>query len=265
MPPTPTSAKPRSLRRLVLACSVALPLAFAAPAQAEGPPAAEPNRGQMAAAKKFFDRGQALYKEGKYDAAWVEFSSAYEIAPLPDLVYNLARCEEQMGRKRDAIQHYNEFLRLSPNDRDADNIRNTVTRLELEATGATARIKPKGVQSQPTAAPPKSPSKLPVLYSLVTGGAAVAFLVIGGASLGVASSRYGSLSGSCAPSCTDEQVATVRTPANVGYAFLTLGALAGVATAVLVPLELRWHKQKQSQLTTALSFTGSSVALTGRF
>src|SRR5262245_54854214 len=40
-----------------------------------------------------FERGLALYDDGDYDAALVEFSRAYELSPTYKVLYNIAKIE----------------------------------------------------------------------------------------------------------------------------------------------------------------------------
>ena len=87
------------------------PNGTANPPPNEPPP---PTEAQLQAGKAFFLRGQRLYLDGKYGAAWLEFSSAYEITSSPDLIVNMARCKEKMNHPLEATEHYREFLRLRP-------------------------------------------------------------------------------------------------------------------------------------------------------
>lgn len=222
-----------------------------------------PSKAQMSAGKKFFIRGQELYQEGKYEAAWIEFSSAYEIAPLPDLVFNMARCEVKMNRVKEAIGHYREFLRMRPDDPESGRIRDEITRLErqLNGTGDPLPIAP-----PPAPAPPPQ-RRFPVAGALL-GGGTVLFLVFGGAAVGVATSRFNDLQATCKPTCSDEQVQTVRTPLNAGYAMFGLAAVAAVATAVVLPFELGVFgkdKDKEKSSKVALRLGLGSLEVAGRF
>lgn len=270
----------RSLSTLGCTLFVGTLLSFApawagpgAPASSAGSTAAPPlSKAQIVAAKTFFDRGQKLYSEGKYEAAWIEFSSAYEIAPLPDLIFNLARCEVKMGRTKEAIAHYREFLAAVPNDPAAPRIRTEIETLERRQQGlpepttttATAAATPDGTPST-TSNPASGGRKFPLASALLGGGTAL-FVLFGGVAVGVATSRYGTLSEpppvGCKPTCSDEQVGSVRTPLNAGYAMFGLAAVAAVATAVVLPFELGlFNREKKVSL-----FVGpNSLGVAGRF
>lgn len=194
----------------------------------------------MAAGKQFFLRGQELYQQGNYQAAWLEFSSAYEISPLPDLAFNLAQCELKMGRTKDAIAHYREFLAAKPNDPESASIRETIARLEQQTNGTPP----------PAAAPPPPPPpqrrRLPVI-SIALGSSALLFTLFGGIAVGVATSHYNSLASSCKPNCAHEDVQQVGTALNAGYAMFGLAGAAAVGAAIALPFELRAARSGSEQ------------------
>src|SRR5262245_36043795 len=76
----------RSLRCLAFSASIAVTLAATGPARADGNPTPE----ARAEARSRFDRGIQLFEEGNAAVALSEFKRAYEIAPHPTVLYNLA-------------------------------------------------------------------------------------------------------------------------------------------------------------------------------
>lgn len=214
----------------------------ASPAHAADAPvyvAPPPSKAQLTAGKKFFERGQQLYQEGKYEAAWIEFSSAYEIAALPDLVFNLARCEVKMGRWKEAAAHYREFLAAKPGDPETAHLEAEIKRLDRRAQGLPDEETPSATAPLPT---PAAERKIPLAGALL-GGGAVLFAVAGGISLGIGAGRYNDavalreMGTDCGP-CTEEQKSAIRTPLNAGYAMFGLAAVSAIAAAIVVPFEL---------------------------
>jgi hypothetical protein len=63
-----------------------------------------------AEANRHFQEGVELYGEGKFEEALVEFERAYEIAPHPLVLYNLAGTNRELSHYDDAIQYYERFL-----------------------------------------------------------------------------------------------------------------------------------------------------------
>lgn len=69
-------------------------------------------------ARAFFERGVAMFRRRRYDAALQAFTAAYRFAPLPEVIYNLAVASERTGHSQDAIDYYREYLRARPNGAD---------------------------------------------------------------------------------------------------------------------------------------------------
>lgn len=205
----------------------------------------------LAAGRAFFEKGQAYFQAGKYQAAWVEFSSAYQIVEMPDLLFNIARCEAKMGRSADAAKHYRQFLEVKPDDPDADNIRRQIDVLE----GRTV------VASAPTGSSAASPRSIPWIAT-ATGGAGL-LLVLGGAgALGAASSTYYSLQMECGSACDPSKTDGGRTQSAVGYSLLAVGFAAMASAAVILPFEL---KKKDAATKVALTLTPGGLAVLGRY
>jgi tetratricopeptide (TPR) repeat protein len=112
------------------------------------------------AAREHFMRGVDLYSQANYPNAWLEFSAAYQIVPLIDLLNNMARCEVRMGRPRDALDHFKRFIAARPNDQDAEYINQEIARLEGEL-GRRASSGPAPDQTEaPTSKPPPHASSV---------------------------------------------------------------------------------------------------------
>ena len=57
-----------------------------------------------------FKSGVALFKEAKYAEALAEFERAYEIAPHPLVLYNIAGCHRELSHYAEAVTYYGRFL-----------------------------------------------------------------------------------------------------------------------------------------------------------
>lgn len=254
------SNKRVSLAQTALLCALSLAGVQQGLADEEPPPARQqpephsPSKAQMKAGQTFFNRGQQLFQEGKYEAAWLEFSAAYEIAPNPDLILNIAECKVKMNRPKEALTHYREFLRLRPDSLEGARVRGEVARLEAEVNG-------------PPPAPSSPSRRFPVVGSVLA-GSTLLFVVFGGAAVGVGMSRFNELSTTCKPLCSDEQVQNVRTPLNAGYAMFGLAAVTAVAAAIALPLELKVFnkaKEKDKGANVALGLGLGTLTFAGRF
>src|SRR5262249_47039491 len=128
-----------------------------------------------AQSRHHYDLGRAAYERGELATALAEFKEAYAIVPIPDLIYNMARCQEQLGQFREAAQSYRVFIATLPEGSE---------RWQLEA-----HIKQ--MESSPEVAPSPAPralaaKKTPVYrrWWLWTGVAAVV-VVAAGVGIGV--------------------------------------------------------------------------------
>ncbi|HEY0194153.1 MAG TPA: hypothetical protein VGC42_23710 [Kofleriaceae bacterium] len=91
---------------------VALALVLAAPAAAapRRPPASGKKTPAQQEADRHFKSGVALFKETKYAEALAEFQRAYDIAPHPLVLYNIAGCQRELSQYGDAVAAYTRFL-----------------------------------------------------------------------------------------------------------------------------------------------------------
>ena len=119
-------------------------------------------------AKRHFAAGAALYDQGKYNDAIVEFSAARDVRPAPAFDFNIARCYDRLERLRDAVTWYERYLATDPPLEGDGGARARGWRILEERIGKErARV------------------RYPVAVPVVLAGAAVAFWVAGGALYGV--------------------------------------------------------------------------------
>lgn len=108
-----------------------------------------------AEARAMFTRGVEAFRAKRYEVALTAFTAARSIAPLPELEYNLARACEELGRSRDAIDHYRAFLHhATPEEAEA-------TRARIAALEARAKQAPSGEGSATSPPPRPKASKRP--------------------------------------------------------------------------------------------------------
>lgn len=81
---------------------------------APAPIAADP--AELERAKGHFKQGIAFAKSGDCSAAIVELKAAYAIVPRPNMLYNIAQCEERLFRYDLAVKYYEQYLAEAPAD-----------------------------------------------------------------------------------------------------------------------------------------------------
>lgn len=96
----------------------------------------------VARAKACFETAQQAYAEGKLPAAREGFTCAYELAPSPELAWNLARVYERMGEVSQSIRFYRLYLASTPADaRTRKDVEHRVAALEALRQRQSAQVK----------------------------------------------------------------------------------------------------------------------------
>jgi len=118
-----------------------LALALAVAAGTSRAAAAEPvSAGARKEARAHFARARAFQESGAYDQAIAEYQASYLLAPLPDLIFNLAQCARLKGDRRSALAGYSRYLALAPDGRGAADARKQVAQLNREIAQEEARL-----------------------------------------------------------------------------------------------------------------------------
>src|SRR4029079_16137461 len=99
-------------------------------------PADQQQTEEQKEADKHFKSGVALFKEAKFAEALAEFERAYEIAPHPLVLYNIAGCHRELSHYSEAVSYYHRFLAEGPGK--VPDARLTAAQDELD--GILARI-----------------------------------------------------------------------------------------------------------------------------
>lgn len=120
------------MRIAALAAFLAAAPAALEAAPARGRPAPRPAQSrEQREADRHFRSGVALFKDGKYAEALAEFERAYEIAPHPLVLYNIASCHRQLSHYADAVTYYRRFLAEGKGTASAERLAGA--RAELDA------------------------------------------------------------------------------------------------------------------------------------
>ena len=141
--PRRVSTRTAALTPVLLAAAVATSLAAlaAAPAWAQDATttgtAADGAEATSPEADAAAERGKALYREGKYVEALLEFQRAYELRPTSALSYNIARCYEQLSQWEEAIKAYERFSSETTSPRERTEAADKIEFLKTKVAGGT--------------------------------------------------------------------------------------------------------------------------------
>lgn len=83
-------------------------------------------------ARVFFERGVAMFRRRRYEAALQAFIAARRFAPLPEILYNIAVAAERLDQRQDAIDYYREYLRSRPSAADRGLVERRIEALQAE-------------------------------------------------------------------------------------------------------------------------------------
>ncbi|MFT3698026.1 MAG: PEGA domain-containing protein [Kofleriaceae bacterium] len=95
---------------------------WAAPHKKKPPPGKTDKTPEQKEADRHFKSGVALFGEQKFAEALAEFERAYEIAPAPIVLYNIAACHRELSHYAEAVKYYRRFLDEGQDKAPADRI-----------------------------------------------------------------------------------------------------------------------------------------------
>lgn len=219
--------------------------------------------------------GAQEYREGNYETAIRHFKEAYALEPVPNLLYNIAKCYEKQEKYPEAVDYYQEFVVAPEVDSTArkaaldriDSLREIaeLKRDQERRSRESARSDQSGNELFQAADEPEEPVNTVALWTL--GGSAV--LLAGGLTMGfLASSKADDINE--APTYQERQDAqsSAKTYALVADGlFVAAAAAAGVglylyftdnesdtSTADAQPLVSPWVSSEAAGLGMSLDF-----------
>lgn len=161
------------------AALVVAPLLMSASAAAQPAPTAPPlTPAQRAEAQERFARALTLFEQRNYEGALAEFERVYQLTGRADLLFNIGRTQQSLGRYPEAATALEEYLRRAADlsaERRAEveqllaSVRRYIAyvRLEAEPAGATVRFDGQPVDAARRAADiPVGPGRHTVEVSL---------------------------------------------------------------------------------------------------
>jgi len=83
-------------------------------------------------AREAFAQGQTLYRAGDFAGALAAFEEAQSAVSSPAALYNIARCQERLGRTAEAIAGYERYLAAAPEAPDHDAVAGHVAELRRQ-------------------------------------------------------------------------------------------------------------------------------------
>jgi tetratricopeptide (TPR) repeat protein len=107
-------------------------LALVAALLAATPALAQPSPEIRKQAETLFQKGEAFFRDQRYDDAIAAYQEAYRLSALPALLLNIAQAYRLKGDARKAIAHYKQFVEAAPDHEFAAEARVLIARLTAE-------------------------------------------------------------------------------------------------------------------------------------
>src|SRR5438105_4888842 len=99
-------------------------------------------------AKRHFRDGIALIAAGQIERGIAELKQAYAIKPHPDVLYNIAKAEVDLGNIPEALSYFRQYVATDPEDKE--QVTNVMNRLQA-AISAPSQAGPAVAQTAPAA------------------------------------------------------------------------------------------------------------------
>jgi tetratricopeptide (TPR) repeat protein len=165
------STRPFGAAALSAALALAVPFLLAAPRPAFAQASAGPAPDEAARALELNDAGSSLYAAGDYAGALRAFQQAYALVAEPNLLFNIAGCNERLGQRTQAVEYYRWFLSSSNANPDG----------RRRAIAALSRLETKTQDEAVAARPEAEAESTSPVWSLATLGAGIVFAGLGAA------------------------------------------------------------------------------------
>lgn len=225
-------------------CFVGLLIASTAHAQS---PSKETSAQTAKEAGKAYAKGESLYKAGHYEAAQVQFETAYTLAPNPVVLLSIAKTQEKRGQFQATVQTLQRYLNERENAPDRAAVEERIRKIQARPGTLVLESEPPGariiVDNRPHTK--VTPTELQLTpgshrieiqapgYAPVTRQVQTSFAELKRLSIGLRKSTGQSDQGSAAEGSSDDiEALTTATWAAVGIAggSALIGTILGILT-----------------------------------
>jgi tetratricopeptide (TPR) repeat protein len=217
-------------------------------------------------AREHFLRGRQAHGSGDYPQAIVEYQAAYSLAPLPELLFNIAQCYRLAGRNREAILYYERYLDAVPAGGVSEDAREHVEALR------TAAAPPPSTQPPPLPPAPSSPApepdRGPVAWrwvSLGIAGSGLALLGVGVYFGAQAASAARDLEDASGPFDDDLAALDADRRADVRRMWIIGGIGAGALVTGVTLFLWKGQRERRIGARPTVGAHGVGVSVYGRF
>lgn len=254
----------------------ALAQADAAPETSTAAPTPPPGATVDEDARLHFELGRRAFARADYEVAAAEFEEAWRLSQRAELHYNLFLVYHELDREQDAVRELQLYLPSASDEETRSHLEQRLARIEraLEAREAPppeesgpppdtidigeSVVVPETADETP-APPPSQGTELVAAGIAGLSLGAIALVVMAGTGATALDQRH-ALDAQCAPSCSEEQVASTRALALASDVSLGAGLALAAAGAVLLGVGLGQAGSSETPMVVP-AVTTTSVAL----
>ena len=124
-------------------------------------PARAGQKADSARAREAFRSAQQHYKLAEYAQALDAFKETYRLIEDPSLLFNIAQCYRQLGKKEEAIRFFRTYLHDAPGNGENEDVKKTIASLEAALKQEQAQKQEAAAREAAAAAPPVAETKAP--------------------------------------------------------------------------------------------------------
>jgi tetratricopeptide (TPR) repeat protein len=100
----------------------------------------EPKDAKVEKAKALFNAASVYYNDKDYEKALAGYKDAYNTAPLPVILFNIAQCYRLLNRHQEALDAYRKFLIDDPKSQYRPEVEAKIKDLEVLAAAEKERL-----------------------------------------------------------------------------------------------------------------------------
>lgn len=117
-----------------------------APAAHAQSPSKDPSAQTAKEARKAYARGESLYKAGHYEAAQVQFETAYASAPNPVVLLSIAKTQEKRGQFQATVATLKRYLSERENAPDRAAVEERIRKIQARPSILILQSQPEGAR-----------------------------------------------------------------------------------------------------------------------
>lgn len=234
----------------------------------------------MSRAREAFARGQELFDNGDYETARVAFQESLDAFPHYRTIFNIALCEEKLGRVAEAVEMYQRYVDWPADVPNREEVAKKVEELRQllppepeappEPPGGTGEPEPETEPDPAPEEPGEEPGPDLIVPGWITVGIGAAGMITGGVLLGLAQARANEVQNvegeEYVPKVHDAMQDEGRTFERAGWTVGAIGAAAVAAGVTMLLVSDRAEEQPaEPEIAAGVGPLDGGVALGARW